>query len=209
MRKFGRIQQWDDERGFGFIAGDDGQRNFVHISSIKRSAVRPRLGDQVTYLQGTSNDGRPAAVSVVLLGARPRPVPARQPSARTSRSVAGGVLRIGGAALILLVAFAAIQFGRAPMWLLIAYLALGVISIAVYWADKDAAEAGHWRVKETRLHGIDLIGGIAGGLVAQQLLRHKTRKGSFAIATLLIALLHIVALSLLALGYWTVPSSLG
>jgi cold shock CspA family protein len=63
-RKSGKLTQWDDDRGFGFIAGDDGQRNFVHISGIKRSAIRPQPGDRVTYVPGSGKDGRPAATSV-------------------------------------------------------------------------------------------------------------------------------------------------
>jgi uncharacterized membrane protein YsdA (DUF1294 family) len=82
---------------------------------------------------------------------------------------------------------------------------LGVVSIAAYWADKNAAEEGRWRVRETTLHAIDLIGGIAGGLVAQSLLRHKTRKESFAAITWLIALGHIAALTSLTLGVWDFP----
>lgn len=37
----GELVQWNDERGFGFIAGGDGKRYFVHISSIDRIANRP------------------------------------------------------------------------------------------------------------------------------------------------------------------------
>lgn len=115
------------------------------------------------------------------------------------------VLRLGGAALILACACAATQLGRAPILVPIAYLMLGVTSTGVYWFDKRAAVAGRWRVRESALHGIDLFGGIAGGLVAQQLLRHKTRKPSFAAATLVIALLHLTLLGSVTLGLWSLP----
>lgn len=111
------------------------------------------------------------------------------------------MLRSAGAGLVVLLAFAAHLFGPAPLWLPVGYLMLGVASIVTYWFDKRAAETGRWRVSERSLHTIDLIGGIAGGLLAQQLLRHKTSKPSFAGTTLLIALLHIAGLvGLLVLG---------
>lgn len=110
-------------------------------------------------------------------------------------------LRTAGAGIVLLLVLATVLFSHAPIWLLAAYVALGAVSIIVYWFDKRAAQADRWRVSERSLHTIDLIGGIAGGLVAQQLLRHKTSKQSFAIVTAMIALLHIAALaSLLVLA---------
>lgn len=118
----------------------------------------------------------------------------------------GNWLFTAGAALIVVLALAAVLIRSAPAWLLVAYLALGVVSIIVYWFDKRAAESGRWRVSERSLHIVDLIGGIAGGLVAQQLLRHKTSKRSFATVTLLIALLHVAALVLLILDLWHLPA---
>mgnify|MGYP001071088002 CR=1 FL=1 len=47
---------------------------------------------------------------------------------------------------------------------------------------------------ESTLDGLDLIGGIIGGLVAQELLRHKTAKDGFVLVTVLIGLLHLALL---------------
>ena len=117
----------------------------------------------------------------------------------------GDILRLAGAALVLLGALAATQLRLAPAWVLAAYLMLGVVSFGVYGFDKRAARHGDWRVTEAALHGIDLIGGIAGGLLAQLVFRHKTRKEAFVALTVLIALVHIVALLTLALGFWHMP----
>jgi uncharacterized membrane protein YsdA (DUF1294 family) len=57
-----------------------------------------------------------------------------------------------------------------------------------------------WRTPERTLHAIDLAGGIAGGLVAQALLIHKTSKAGFALVTFGIALIHAVALTALLAG---------
>ncbi len=120
----------------------------------------------------------------------------------------GDALRILAAALVLLGALAAMQLGRAPAWVLAAYLMLGAVGFAVYGFDKRAARNGDWRVSEASLLGIDVIGGIAGGLLAQFVFRHKTRKDSFVGATVLIAAVHIVALASLTLGFWDVPELL-
>ena len=118
------------------------------------------------------------------------------------------VVRIVGAVMILLGAVASTLVGRAPLFVPVGYLMFGLVSFAVYGFDKRAARRGDWRVTETSLHGIDLIGGIAGGLAGQAAFRHKTRKDGFVVATTLIALLHLAALSALALGLWRLPAVL-
>lgn len=200
-RQAGELVQWNDERGFGFITSDDGERCFVHISDIGRIATRPRAGDRVSFALGRGTDGRLAAKEVKIAGANPLNRDANRRGAAAPATSADGV-RGATAGIILVLAAAAWLLGRAPAWLPVAYLMLGVASIAVYWFDKRAAEAGRWRVRETSLHIIDAIGGIAGGLIAQQLLRHKTSKRSFIIATTLIALGHVAALATLCLGIW-------
>ena len=49
----------------------------------------------------------------------------------------------------------------------------------VYKRDKSAAEWDEWRTQESTLHWIALIGGWPGALIAQNNLRHKSRKFSF------------------------------
>lgn len=120
----------------------------------------------------------------------------------------GTVLRLAGIALVLLSAAAAVLLGRAPAWMLAAYGMLGAVSFVVYGFDKRAARRGDWRVTEASLHGIDLIGGIAGGLIGQLVFRHKTRKGGFAAVSALIASGHIAALGTLIPGLWRVPAVL-
>lgn len=136
-----------------------------------------------------------------IAGANPLNRDANRRGAAAPATSADGVRGVA-AGIIVLLAAAAWLLGRAPAWLPVAYLMLGVASIAVYWFDKRAAEAGRWRVRETSLHIIDAIGGIAGGLIAQQLLRHKTSKRSVIVATALIALGHVAALATLCLGIW-------
>jgi uncharacterized membrane protein YsdA (DUF1294 family) len=69
-------------------------------------------------------------------------------------------------------------------------LALSVLAFFAYRRDKRSAEGGKWRVPESTLHLLALIGGWPGGFLAQQLFRHKTSKASFQIVFWTVVLLH-------------------
>ena len=66
-----------------------------------------------------------------------------------------------------------------PVQLLYFYLAASTLTFLVYAKDKSAAQTGRWRSKESTLHTLALFGGWPGALIAQQALRHKSRKLSF------------------------------
>lgn len=70
------------------------------------------------------------------------------------------------------------------------YLLMSLLAFWLYWRDKRQARSNGWRTPEKILHGIELLGGWPGALVAQQALRHKTRKLSFQLVFWLIVLLH-------------------
>ncbi|MBB4634799.1 DUF1294 domain-containing protein [Longimicrobium terrae] len=59
--------------------------------------------------------------------------------------------------------------------------ALSCIAFLLYRHDKNAAQAGRMRTIERTLHLIDLLGGWPGGLLAQDQVRHKTRKLEFQV----------------------------
>ena len=115
------------------------------------------------------------------------------------------LIRIIGAALILGFCAFAVSLVRAPFNLLLIYLIIGAISFFNYWRDKRAAEAGTLRVRETTMHLSDLVFGIAGGLLAQAVLLHKTAKPQFGTISGVIAALHIAGLALLILGVVDYP----
>jgi uncharacterized membrane protein YsdA (DUF1294 family) len=72
--------------------------------------------------------------------------------------------------------------GTLPVWVPALYMAASVAAVTVYAIDKSAAERGAWRTRERTLHLLALIGGWPGALVAQTVLRHKSRKLSFRFA---------------------------
>ena len=75
---------------------------------------------------------------------------------------------------------------------LLAYAIASVLAFSLYWYDKQQARTGQWRTPENVLHGVELLGGWPGALVAQQLFRHKTRKVSYQVFFWLIVALHQV-----------------
>jgi uncharacterized membrane protein YsdA (DUF1294 family)/cold shock CspA family protein len=196
----GRLVQWNDARGFGFI--DDTKvpgRVFVHIKDIAVALRRPAVGDEVDFLLFAGRDGRPAATRVRIVGASPREV-SRGTAVRTDAPPRVTVRIVGSMVLATAVIFC-VAASRAPTWLFACYLAGGAISFSAYWLDKRAATRGTWRTKESTLHLLDLAFGIAGGLLAQGLFRHKTSKELFGLVSAVLFTLHMAAIGLMLAGY--------
>ena len=89
--------------------------------------------------------------------------------------------------------------GSVSLWLtggtwlpLLAYGVASVLAYGLYWHDKQQARAGQWRTPEKVLHGVELLGGWPGALLAQQMFRHKTRKLSYQLSFWLIVTVHQV-----------------
>lgn len=87
-----------------------------------------------------------------------------------------------------------------PSTLLWFYLAASVVLFLAYAADKSAAISGGWRVRENTLHLLALVGGWPGALVAQRLLRHKTRKRAFQRVFWVVTVLNCSAVAWLLLA---------
>lgn len=75
-------------------------------------------------------------------------------------------------------------------WPLVLYPAMSLISLLLYWQDKQQARTQAWRTPEKVLHASELLGGWPGALLAQQLFRHKTRKVSYQLVCWAIVALH-------------------
>lgn len=75
------------------------------------------------------------------------------------------------------------------------YLALSLVTFAIYGFDKRAARLGKRRVSESRLHTLELCGGWPGALAGQSLFRHKRSKRRFMHVFWAIVLLHVAAWS--------------
>jgi len=186
MRLAGKIIEWNDERGFGFIAQNGGsQRVFVHVRDFEGRARRPVVGDPVTYEPGQDARGRPMATRV--RNARQQ---AAKPQSSTSRFPRTAV------ALVALAGVGAGVFaGLLPLVVGFAYLFMSGVSYFMYWADKSAAQNDARRTPEANLHLVDLLCGWPGALLAQQQFRHKTVKQPFVALFWLTVLINIASVA--------------
>ena len=86
------------------------------------------------------------------------------------------LLALPVALLFWLLLYGAVKKHYMPALFYNLYLALGLLSAALYGWDKCQAQRGGWRLSETTLHCWDLLGGWFGGTVAQLAFHHKIRK---------------------------------
>ncbi|WP_149203819.1 cold-shock protein [Actinotalea subterranea] len=73
----GKVKWFDAERGFGFIASDEGDEVFLHASALPAGSASPKPGTKVEF--GVA-DGRrgPQALSVTVLDPLPSVVKAQR-----------------------------------------------------------------------------------------------------------------------------------
>lgn len=69
--------------------------------------------------------------------------------------------------------------GYLPTEVMYLYSGMSLITFLAYAHDKTKAQQGHWRTKESHLHLLALLGGWPGAALAQQILRHKSKKRQF------------------------------
>lgn len=192
MRRQGRIAKWNDERGFGFISPSEGGDSvFVHISSLPRSDRRPSVSEGVSYTLGFDAHGRPQASDVrFIVGPRS--------ALRMRQILRSGIAVPIAFAMSFLIALAALA---AIGWLEISWLALyygaSIITYCYYSRDKTAAQNAGRRTPESMLHLMSLVGGWPGALIAQELLRHKTRKPTFLVGYWFTVIVNCIGLAVI------------
>jgi len=170
MRYIGRITDWNDEKGFGFVAPNGGgDRAFVHVKAFERDSRRPTSGHLISYELATDEKGRFKAAGIRFVSVRPK-------NASSSRA-AWPKRMVGGAFLVFL--SLGWLFSKVPPAVLLAYVGASLLAIFLYAADKSAAQNNRWRTPESTLHLVALLGGWPGALVAQDVFRHKSKKEAF------------------------------
>jgi uncharacterized membrane protein YsdA (DUF1294 family) len=75
--------------------------------------------------------------------------------------------------------------------LVFAYAIGSVVAFVAFGIDKRRARRQQRRVPEKTLHGLTLLFGVPGALLAMLFFRHKTRKASFIVVTALIVAIHL------------------
>lgn len=193
VRLKGVLTTWNDDRGFGFVAPVVGGADvFVHITAFPEGAPRPVAGDEIEYLLEFSREGKPRASAAWLL--RQVPVPARV-RRQAEPATPFGFLAIAGFGVIVLVVSV---LGDIPFWTFVLYVGSSIVTFIAYAVDKRAAQTGGWRVAESSLLALGVVGGWPGAILAQQLLRHKTIKPSFQWMFWISVVVNVIAFVLLS-----------
>ena len=192
MRRQGKIAKWNDERGFGFISSSEGGDSvFFHISALPRSDRRPSVNEAVSYTLAFDSHGRPQANDLRFI--------AGPSSASPMRQIPGSGIAVPIAfAMSFLIALAALAaIGSLEVSWLALYYGASIITYGCYSRDKKAAQNAGRRTPESTLHLMSLVGGWPGALIAQVLLRHKTRKPSFLVGYWFTVIVNCIALGVI------------
>ncbi|SHO57010.1 DUF1294 domain-containing protein [Vibrio quintilis] len=172
----GKIVEWHDEKGYGFIAvADQERRIFLHVSELKHQGLRPGLNDQVSFETCEDKRKRLRAVNV---------------SVTSVKAIPPTVLF--GCSFLVFACVSPLTL-HSHLFLIPLYLVLSLFTWLMYAWDKKAAQLGQWRTAENSLHLLALAGGWPGALLAQHQLRHKSRKQPFKTILWLTVLLNITA----------------
>jgi uncharacterized membrane protein YsdA (DUF1294 family)/cold shock CspA family protein len=170
MRYQGRITNWKDDKGFGFITPNGGGNQvFAHIKSFSNRQRRPAGNELVTYELKVDAKGRAQAEGISFVG---------EQVTESSQPCRGNIAPMFAVLFVVFVAATAVA-GRLPLGVLWVYLGASTIAFMAYALDKSAAINNRWRTQESTLHMFGLFGGWPGALAAQRLLRHKSKKESF------------------------------
>ncbi|WP_035481208.1 DUF1294 domain-containing protein [Gallaecimonas xiamenensis] len=183
MRYQGRLSNWNDDKGFGFVEPNGGgTRAFVHIKAFAGRGRRPQEGDLIHYRLAKDASGRYQAVAVRLVKDQGRP-----------QGKSGGFGSALG--LVFLLVMLALGLVRLlPMALAFVYLGASLLSLLLYARDKHAAQRNQWRTPENTLHLLALAGGWPGAAMAQYFFRHKSKKTAFRALFWATVLLNLGAL---------------
>ena len=202
MEQLGKITEWRDDRGFGFITPMEGEKKpvFFHVRDYQQRGRRPEKGELVKYA-AAQKEGRLRATSVRRAIASRKPVEARTTRTASSRNARAWRIPAAVQYVVVMLYLAALGWAiakqRLPIEFAFVVLVMSTITWMAYALDKHAAQRGRWRTPETTLHLLELLCGWPGALLAQQLLRHKTRKPDYRVA-----FWCMVILNYFAIWYW-------
>jgi len=163
MRQVGRLTQWKDDQGYGFITPNGGGSPvFVNVKSFSNRQRRPLRNDNVSYTVVFDGKDRARAEDVeFLVDHSPAPF---------SPGWGPGILAFG--VFFLLFVADSVRKGRIPLAVLGLYLVASTLAFYFYRHDKDS---------DGTLHFWSLIGGWPGAALAQKLVQPRSKKRSFQI----------------------------
>ena len=163
MRDQGRLVEWFDEKGYGFIQPNDASKDrvFLHIKDFARQGPRPIVGCALEYTVLLDGDGRYRAQQVTYLKASQTKKNVSKPKLSKQPAQKLKPMQIACIGYILALAVFTIAGLLSGMVLLF----ISIINAITYWMyaqDKEAALQGNRRVPEQTLHLLSFLGGMAG-----------------------------------------------
>lgn len=183
MRDQGRLIEWFDDKGYGFIQPNDLKKDrvFLHIKNFAKSGPRPLVGCALEYTVVVDAKARYKALDVVYLKVSQiqktkQPKNTVKPSNKSQQHLQP--MQILCVTYILLIAGLSF-FGFLSGMLVLLLCLINAMTYWCYTQDKEAAQLGNQRIPEQVLHSLSFLGGWPAAWLAQQRLRHKTQKQPF------------------------------
>lgn len=181
MRDQGRLVEWFDDKGYGFIQPNDEAKDrvFLHIKDFAQKGPRPLVGCALEYVVQLDGQGRFKAKQVTYLKAnQAKKLSKVSNSVDTQSSSKLQPMQI----LCVIYILALVILTVTGLLDSLALLFISIINVMTYWfysQDKEAAQLDQRRVPENTLHILAFLGGWPAAWLAQQRLRHKTQKQPF------------------------------
>ena len=136
MRDQGRLVEWFDEKGYGFIQPNDGDKDrvFLHIKDFSRQGPRPILGCALDYEVLLDERGRFRASQVVYLKANQTQPRQKQAPRDAKSATALQPMQVGIAVYFIALAVLMVM-GLLSGWMLTLVLIMNVFSYWFYAQD--------------------------------------------------------------------------
>ncbi|MFT5663028.1 MAG: uncharacterized membrane protein YsdA (DUF1294 family)/cold shock CspA family protein [Gammaproteobacteria bacterium] len=188
MKLEGKVTNWNDDKGFGFVEPNGGgERAFVHIKAFKPRSRRPVNGEVIIYELVRENDNRYKAENIKFVSGAKK---LNNPSKVKSDNSFGVIFTV----LFCIGLLVSVFIGKLPVIIVGLYIVMSLIAFIVYAVDKSSAQNDRWRTKESTLHIISIIGGWPGAYFSQTKLRHKSSKAKFIIVYWVTVFLNLAGL---------------
>lgn len=185
MRFNGRLNEWNDDRGFGFaFVPGQAERVFVHVKAFEGHSRRPEAGDMLTFEKASGPKG--------LVAKRIRHATKTRPEDESERRAGKRAFVIDWAiaAILMPLQFMVVAQLPLPGWKWAALPGAMLVAFIAFNLDKGYALRGQRRTPESTLILLSVPGWV-GALVAQQLFRHKSSKQTFYNAFRALGLIEI------------------
>lgn len=182
MRDQGRLVEWLDDKGYGFIQPNDESKGrvFLHIKDFTQKGPRPIVGCALEYVVQLDGQGRYKAKQVTYLKASQTVSKSTRPAKKSNAQSTSKLQPMQILCVVYIVALAILSVSGFLNGMVLLFVS--IINVMTYWfyaQDKESAQNGQRRVPENTLHVLSFLGGWPAAWLAQQRLRHKTQKQPF------------------------------